>query len=492
VTVWILSTLLLLGSCGSQEGSEGGSHARADGPPNVLIFLIDDRGWRDTGVYGSEFYETPHIDRLAAAGMRFTEFATASSVCSPTRASIMTGKHPARLNITNWIGGEQAGMLLQAEYVRQLPLDEVTLGEAFQEAGYTTGYIGKWHLGETGFLPPDQGFDVAVAVNQAGQPASYFYPYHRDEPSVWDVPDLQDGEEGEYLTDRLTDEALAFIDASQEGPFFLMLSHYAVHTPLQSKDELTAKYEGKAASLPPAAGPEFISESGLGTTRQHQNHAVYAGMVQSTDESVGRILDHLEALGMWDSTIVVFVSDNGGLSTYSGDRTLGPTSNLPLRAGKGWLYEGGIRAPLIIRWPGGAGVTGVDPTPTTSTDLYPTLLEIAGLEQRPQQHVDGVSLKPLLEQAGDLNREALYWHFPHYHGSGNRPSSAIRVGDMKLLEWLEDDRVELYDLAADPGEHNDLSASMAEVVADLRDRLHVWRQDVGAGMPRPNPDWQPR
>jgi len=488
MTILISSALLLFGSCGRQEASDGGVEDR----PNVLVFLIDDLGWRDTGVYGSEFYETPHIDHLAAAGMRFTEFTTASPVCSPTRASIMTGKHPARLNLTNWIGGEQKGMLLQAEYVRQLPLEEVTLGEAFQDAGYATGYIGKWHLGETGFLPPDQGFDVAIAVNQAGQPASYFYPYHRDEPSVWDVPDLQDGEEVEYLTDRLTDEALDFIDSHRDGPFFLMLSHYAVHTPLQSKAALIAKYAGKAADLPAPSGPGFLSESGLGTTRQHQNHAVYAGMVQSTDESVGRILDRLDRLGLTHSTIVVFVSDNGGLSTYSGERTSGPTSNLPLRAGKGWLYEGGIRAPLIIRWPGEAGAIGVNETPTSSTDLYPTLLEITGLEQRPQQHVDGVSLAPLLEHSGDLDREALFWHFPHYHGSGNRPSGAVRVGDMKLIEWLEDDRIELYDLAEDPGEANDLVASLPDIVEALRGRLHAWRQEVGAGMPHPNPDWQPR
>jgi len=488
VTIWIFSALLLSASCSPQEASDGGAAVA----PNVLVFLIDDLGWRDTGAYGSEFYETPHIDRLAADGMRFTEFTTASPVCSPTRASIMTGKHPARLNLTNWIGGEQAGMLQQADYVRQLPLDEVTLGEAFQEAGYTTGYIGKWHLGETGFLPPDQGFDVSVAVNQAGQPASYFYPYHLDEPSVWDVPDLQDGQEGEYLTDRLTDEALAFIDAQGDSPFFLVLSHYAVHTPLESKDELTAKYEEKAAGLPSASGPEFISESGLGTTRQQQNHAVYAGMVQSTDESVGRILDRLDALGLSDSTIVVFVSDNGGLSTYSGDRTLGPTSNLPLRAGKGWLYEGGIRAPLIIRWPGEAGAVGVSETPASSTDLYPTLLEMAGLGRRPEQHVDGVSLAPILRYSGELGREALFWHFPHYHGSGNRPSGAVRVGDMKLIEWFEDGRVELYDLASDPGETDDLSAAMPEATEQLRATLNAWRQEVGAGMPHPNPDWTPR
>jgi arylsulfatase A-like enzyme len=486
VTVWVISVLLASASCGPSETTQSG----VEGAPNVLVFLIDDLGWRDIGVAGSEFYETPNIDRLAAQGMRFSQFTTASPVCSPTRASIMTGKHPARLNLTNWIGGEGAGMLLQAEYVRQLPLEEVTLGEAFQEAGYATGYIGKWHLGAAGFMPTDQGFDVSVAVNQAGQPAGYFYPYRGDEPSVWDVPDLADGADGEYLTDRLTDEALAFIDENQDHPFLLVLAHYAVHTPLQSKEALTAKYEAKAASLPEHLGPEFISESGLATTKVYQDHPVYAGMVESTDDSVGRVLDRLDALGLSDSTVVVFVSDNGGLSTYAGERTAGATSNLPLRAGKGWLYEGGVRAPLIIRWPGEAGAVGVSDAPASSTDLYPTLLEMAGLERRPEQHVDGMSLAPLLRYSGEPGRDALFWHFPHYHGSGNRPSGAVRVGDLKLIEWFEDGHVELYDLEQDPGETTDLSAAMPEAVEGLLARLRAWRQEVGARMPVPNPDWE--
>ncbi len=456
---------------------------------NVVWIIVDDLGWRDIGIAGSTFYETPHIDRLALEGARFTQFDTASAVCSPTRASFMTGKHPARVQITNWIGGEQAGRLLQAEYLRQLPLDEVTPGEAFKEAGYVTAYMGKWHLGDGDYLPDAQGFDITVAVNGAGQPASYFYPYHRENASAQDVPDLDDGAEGEYLTDRLTDEAVDFLHTYAAQPFFLVLSHYAVHTPLQSKEDLTTKYEEKAATLP-APGEPFAPESGRAISKQRQDHAIYAGMIESTDDSVGRILDTLDELGLADNTAVVLVSDNGGLSTLPTGRTSMPTSNLPLRAGKGWLYEGGVRAPLIIRWPGltdAPGAALIVDVPVTSMDLYPTLLDMAGLEPRPEQHVDGLSLAPLLRGAVSLEREALFWHFPHYHGSGNRPSGAVRVGDLKLIEWFEDGRVELYDLATDPEEAHDLSNSDPSEAARLREIIGRWRVNVNAQMPTANP-----
>jgi len=481
----------------------------ADATPvrNVVWIIVDDLGWRDIGAAGSTFYETPNIDRLAAAGTRFTQFNTASPVCSPTRASFMTGKHPARVRITNWIGGEQEGMLLQGEYLRQLPLEETTPGEAFKAAGYTTAYMGKWHLGNGEFLPDAQGFDISVAVNGAGQPASYFWPYNREQPSAWDVPDLEDGAEGEYLTDRLTDEAVAFLRRHADQKFFLVLSHYAVHTPLQSKDALTEKYEAKAATLPPVdANQTFAFEGDRAITKRRQDHPVYAGMVESTDDSVGRILDALEELGLSETTAVVFVSDNGGLSTLYTGRTTMPTSNLPLRAGKGWLYEGGTRAPLIIKWPGvgdtaggrrpsGALSSGGSPpmtidVPVTSMDLYPTLLEMAGLELMPKQHEDGLSLAPLLRGATTLDREALYWHFPHYHGSGNRPSSSVRVGDQKLVEWLEDGRVELFNLADDPYELRDLVGERPGDAARLRELLGRWRVSVDAAMPTPNPDWE--
>ena len=459
--------------------------------PNFVFFLIDDLGWVDTGAYGSTFYETPNIDRLAAEGTRFTQFYTGSPVCSPTRASIMTGKNPARLHITNWIGGEAKGQLLQAPYLRQLPLEETTLGEAFKAAGYATGYIGKWHLGQEGFLPEAQGFDLVKAVNHAGQPGSYFYPYVNDNRPVTNVPDLEGGQDGDYLTDRLTDEALLFLEKEQAGPFLLVLSHYAVHTPLESKQGLIEKYEAKADALPDSTGPETRPEGTRATTKLRQNHAVYGGMVQSTDESVGRVIDKLEELQLTENTIVIFVSDNGGLTTLDSRYTNIPTAVLPLRAGKGWLYEGGIRVPLIVKWPGVIEAGRVIQTPAVTMDLYPTMLALAGLPLRPNEHQDGTSLEPLLRETGTLNRRALYWHFPHYHGSGNVPSSAIRTDQFKLIEWLEDGSLELYHLEEDIGEVHNLAASMPQKADELQKLLDNWRRHVDAKMPVPNPDWSP-
>ncbi len=455
--------------------------------PNVVLIIIDDLGWTDVGEYGSTFYETPNIDRLAASGALFTQFYAASSVCSPTRASIMTGKYPARLHLTNWIGGEQNGKMLPAEYIRQLPLEEMTVGEAFKKAGYATGFIGKWHLGEKPYYPEFQGFDVNVAGHAAGQPGSYFFPYENERLPWSNVPDLEDGKDGEYLTDRLTDEALDFIEANRGQPFFLVLSHYAVHTPLQAKPEASSRFESKAAALPQPSLPAFVAEGPSATTKTRQDHAVYAAMVESSDQSVGRILDRLEELGIASHTAVVFVSDNGGLSTLSGERTYMPTANLPLRAGKGWLYEGGIRVPLVIHWPGVVDTAVTIAEPTISTDLYPTLLAIAGLTPEPQQHQDGLSLAPLLTQSGSIDRAAIYWHFPHYHGSGNVPSGAVRAGDFKLIEWLEDGEFELYNLLDDPGETEDLAEELPGKASELRSLLHGWRESMDARMPRQNP-----
>jgi arylsulfatase A-like enzyme len=472
--------------------------AAAPVPPNVIVIVIDDLGWTDLGSYGSRLYETPNVDRLASEGTRLTAFYTASPVCSPTRASLMTGRHPARLRITNWIGGEQKGMLLQAEYGRQLPLEALTVGEAFRQAGYVTGYIGKWHLGAEGYLPDAQGFDEKIAVNLAGQPASYFHPYARDDWPATNVPDLADGRQGDYLTERLTEKALGFLDRHRSQPFLLVLSHYAVHTPIQAREKVADRYRAKLADdRAGGGGAGYETEgrairpgTGVATTKLGQDHAEYAAMVESVDRSVGAILGWLDDNDLAEGTLVVFVSDNGGLSTLAGDRTSAPTSNTPLRAGKGWLYEGGIRVPFVIRWTGVVQAGREIPDPAMTTDLFPTLLDLAGLPLQPAHHVDGISLGPLLRGSEFGEDRALFWHFPHYHGSGNRPSGAIRSGDFKLVEWFEDGRVELYDLASDPGEEDDLARRMPARTDQLRRALHRWRTRVGALLPIPNPDWE--
>jgi arylsulfatase A-like enzyme len=397
----------------------------------------------------------------------------------------MTGRHPARLDITDWIGGSQRGELLPAEYVDHLPPEEVTLAEALAGQGYATGFFGKWHLGNRPYYPENQGFGKNVGGTGAGQPASYFYPYKAPEGRnpFWDVPGLEGGEAGEYLTDRLTDEALSFLDEHQDGPFLLYLSHYAVHTPIQSKDELTDKYAARRDSLFLGEGPGQEDEHGRSVTRLVQDHPAYAGMVQSVDESVGRVLQRLEELGLSDDTVVFFMSDNGGLSTLSGEKP-GPTANVPLRAGKGWLYEGGIRVPMIIRWPDRAEPGSECQVPVQSTDFFPTMLEMAGIRADSSRPLDGMSLVPLLTASGDLGREALFWHFPHYHGSGNRPSGAVRRERWKLVEWFEDGGVELYDLETDLQERVDLSVTEPDRVEELMAMLRSWREEVGANMPR--------
>jgi arylsulfatase A-like enzyme len=484
--------LLALTGCSGTERDSG-----SESPPlNIVLFIVDDLGWRDAGVLGSDFYDTPAIDALAASGVRFSRFYSASPVCSPTRASLMTGRHPARVAITNWIGGEQRGRLLQAGYLRQLPLDEVTLGEAFAEAGYVTGYIGKWHLGaEDEFLPGAQGFGWTGAVNRAGQPGSYFPPYRNPDWPITDVPGLEGDSPDAYLTDRLTDEAIGFLERERHRPFLLVLSHYAVHTPLQARDEDAAPYHVRASALEPLEGGATESESGRSTTRLRQDHAVYAGMVASVDRSLSRMTGALDSLGVAGRTAIVFVSDNGGLSTLAGDRgERAPTANRPLRAGKGWLYEGGIRIPLIIRWPGAdAGQAGTTShVPAMTTDLLPTLLSMAGLPPAGDRPLDGVSLAPLVSGESEaLEDRDLFWHFPHYHGSGNRPGGAILSGDFKLVEWFEDGSLELFDLTADPGESIDLFDAEPAVAEELRARLAGWRDSIGAAMPRPNPDWNP-
>jgi arylsulfatase A-like enzyme len=448
--------------------------ARADGRRlNVVFFLIDDLGWRDVSCYGSKYYETPDIDRLAAEGMRFTQAYAASPVCSPTRASILTGKNPARLHLTNFLVGRrwpEDCRLRPVAWQHWLPLEEVTIAEALREAGYACGYVGKWHLGGEPYTPEAQGFAFNRGGCHLGSPPSYFDPYKN--------PALPDRRAGEYLNDRLADEAEAFLEANRDRPFFLYFAHYAVHIPLQARADLLAKYEAKAAAAPLAEAHRFGRE-GDHPVRLVQDHPVYAAMVESVDQTVGRMREALARLGLADRTAVFFFSDNGGLSTAEGS----PTSNAPLRAGKGWLYEGGIREPLVVKWPGVARPGSVSDVPVISDDFYPTILEMAGLPARPAQHADGRSLAALLRGGPAPARDALFFHYPHFSNQGGRPGGAVRAGRWKLLESFEDGRLELYDLHQDVGETEDLAAAMPDRARRLQARLAAWRAEVGAQVP---------
>jgi arylsulfatase A-like enzyme len=445
--------------------------------PNIIFILADDFGWRDLGCYGSTFYETPNLDRLAKQGMRFTDAYAACNVCSPTRASILTGKYPARLNLTDWLPGRPNRpdqKFNRPLLIQHLPLEEFTAAEALKSAGYRTAIAGKWHLGGEGFSPDKQGFDVNIGGCDLGHPPSYFSPYK--------IPALTDGPVGEYLTDRLTDESLRFIEESKAGPFFLYFAHYAVHTPLQAKPELVAKYKAKAEKLG-VAGSEFVADLGR-QVRRVQSHAVYAAMIESLDQSVGRLMKKLEDLGLEQNTVLIFTSDNGGLSTAEGT----PTSNFPLRMGKGWNYEGGIREPLLVKWPGHIAPGSVCHEPMISTDYYPTFLEMAGQPLRPEQHLDGLSLLPLLK-GGTRPERPFFWHYPHYSNQGGSPGGALRLGEWKLLEFFEDMHVELYNLKTDEGERNNLAAAQPDKARQLTAQLHALRQETHALMPTPNPDY---
>ncbi len=455
------------------------------GRPNIVFILVDDLGWRDLACTGSTFYETPNIDRLAREGMRFTTAYASCPVCSPTRASLMTGKYPPRVNITDWIPGNRPKnrKLLGPPIADHLALKEVTIAEALGEAGYVTFFAGKWHLGGKGYYPEDQGFDTNIGGCEWGSPhGGYYSPYKN--------PHMKDGPKGEYLTDRLTRECLKFLDrVGGKRPFFLDLSFYAVHTPIQGCRRYVSHFRKKAAALPPLKGPAQIPEH-QGHTKVRQDNPRYASMIRAVDEGVGRILDKLKELGLEKDTVVIFTSDNGGLSTLW--RRGFPTSNLPLRAGKGWAYEGGIRVPLIIKAPGVTRPGTTSPVPVISMDLYPTILRLAGLPLRPGQHKDGLDLTPVLKGAKSLPRKALFWHYPHYHGSSWTPGAAIRAGRWKYIEFYDWGTRELYDLEKDQGERHNLAGEYPEKMRELRAMLHAWQKEVGAEMPRPNPNYKPR
>jgi arylsulfatase A-like enzyme len=456
--------------------------------PNVVFFLVDDLGYADVGANNpGTLYETPQIDRLSATGMRFTDGYAASPVCSPTRYSILTGRYPTRAGATNFFSGAREGRYRPAPLLDRMPLEETTLAEALREAGYRTFFAGKWHLGPTEeYWPERQGFEGNAGGWSAGGPfggKQYFPPYAN--------PRLPDGPPGEHLPDRLATETLRFIERHRDEPFLAYLSFYSVHVPLVGRSDLVAKYERKIGGRPLAGRSEFDTEEQVWAVeeprhvRALQRHAVYAAMVEAVDQAVGKVLDGLEVMGLAERTIVVFTSDNGGLSTAEGS----PTSNLPLRGGKGWLYEGGIREPMIIKWPGVTRAGSVCDCPVISTDFYPTLLEMAGLPARPEQHRDGMSLVPLLKGGKSLSREAIFWHYPHYGNQGGSPSGAVRSDDYKLIEFFEDLRTELYNIREDIGETRNLSAELPEKAESMRKRLHDWRESVDARMPVENPDW---
>lgn len=444
--------------------------------PNIVVVIADDLGWADLGCYGADLHETPRLDQFARQAVRFTDAYAASSVCTPTRAALMTGKHPARLGITIWAeGAEQPpppGKLIPPKAEHNLPLAERTLAEYLRDAGYLTALVGKWHLGDALHYPETQGFDVNIGGTLWGAPQTFFYPYRgqgRYGSEFRYVPHLEFGRDGEYLSDRLTDEALRVIDRAGERPFFLYLAHHAPHTPIEAPANEVAHFEPKLSG-------------GL-----HHRNATYAAMVHNLDRNVGRVLDHLQARGLADNTIVVFTSDNGGYIGRENKQQV--TDNYPLRSGKGALYEGGIRVPLIVRTPGGPA--GECHEPVRTEDLFFTLLTAAGVQPNPEIPADGVDLTALLTKPdAHLDRQAMYFHYPHYYHTTS-PASAMRAGPWKLVEFFEDGRRELYNLADDLGEQHNLAEAQPERTRDMGERLVAWREQAGARLPVVNPDYVP-
>lgn len=513
--------------------TDGANNAKK---PNVVFILADDLGWSDTQCYGGKFYKTPNIDRFAKEGVRFTNAYAACNVSSPTRGSILTGQYPARTHLSDWLPGRKDfpfQKLKNAVSAQHLPYGENnTFPAVMKSNGYETAIIGKWHLGEDSLSCQRQGFDLHIPSGwMKGWPAdSYFSPYH--------MPGLVDGPVGEYLTDRMTDEALKFMTKNKDKPFLLYLSHFAVHDPVQGRPDLVQKYQAELDKMEKPSKVPFILEGNpddknpltrfeldkLYTdptykgysvlpqrtvkVKQIQDNVQFAAMVESLDESVGRVLAKLKELGLEDNTIVIFFSDNGGMSAANfgnPSRIIGQaklnqsfsTSNLPLRGGKGWLYEGGIREPLIVRWPQQGKKDVVCDIPVISVDFYPSILEMLGINLNPQKHIlDGMSIVPLLKtdkrKQVEFIKRPIFWHFPHYSNHGMQsPGGAVRLGDYKLLDYLENNTVQLFNLAKDPGEQNDLSQKEPAKVKELKGLLDKWRKEVKADMMSPNPGYKP-
>ena len=448
--------------------------------PNLILINVDDLGWKDLGCYGSDVYETPNIDKLAINGLKFTNAYSACAVCSPTRAAIMTGRYPARLGVTDWIRarfqggkipkdkknpsgwvGSKNKKVLCPQNALWMELEEVTIAEKLKEDGYATCHIGKWHLGADDWYPEKQGFDENYGGCDYGQPPSYFDPFKNKRlDGIYGLPGKK---QGEYLTDRECDEAVMFIKKNRQKKFFLNFANYAVHTPIQAKPSLLDKYKTKIQSLD-----------------TKQKNAAYATMVESVDQAVGKIITILKEEGIFERTLIIFTSDNGGL--------LGVTNNTPLRSGKGYPYEGGIRVPLIIFWPDFINGGKVIDTPVSSIDFFPTLCSAAGIKNSTDKAVDGLNLLPLFRGENNIKRQSLFWHFPHYRGKIN-PYSIIRNGDWKLIKRYDGKPFELFNLKNDLSEKNDLSQDMPEKVKELNEEIMIWLLKTNAKVPRANPDY---
>lgn len=475
----VILLLFILG-CSYNNNSKKTVH------PNVLLIVADDLGYGDLQCYGNKIVDTPHLDKLAENGVRFTNAYASCTVCSPTRASLLTGKNPVALNLTDFIPGRQANgpqphhKLISPDFNKHLPLDEITIAEHLKKLGYATASIGKWHLGGNGYLPPQHGFDLNIAGNAVGMPPSFYYPYTSDEKwRTHKITPLTLTEDSLYLTDRLTNEALQFIKTNRNKPFFLYLPYYTVHIPVEGPEDLAAKYAKR-----------------LNNTKDTIfRHPHYLAMVESLDENVGRILYELKKMDMDKNTLVIFVSDNGGWSKVDekdgGDQQytgwqIQAADNHPLRGGKGTLYEGGLRVPTIISWPGIIEGGRVSDEMIISTDVFPTVLESVGMKI--DQPIESVSLFSFLTENEPVQREELYWHYPHYHLT--TPGSVIREGDFKLIKYYEDNRLELYDLKNDIKEKHDLSDTMPEKTAEMHQKLNNWLEKEGAKLPIPNSEYK--
>jgi len=434
---------------------------------NILLVLVDDLGRQDLGCYGNSYIDTPAMDRLANEGMRFTNAYSSCPVCSPSRAALLTGKNPARLHFTGHITAierhrhPEDSTIIPPDDLMYIPHEEVTIASALKPAGYTSANIGKWHVGHEGYFPTDHGFDINIAGWTHGSPPSYWDPYTSDKEWNASIPTLESREEGEYLTDRLTDDAIRFIRNHRNAPFFCFLPHYAVHTPLQAPADLVEKYRNRP---------------------NDRIDPVYAAMVERLDHGVGRILDTLDELGLADDTAVILTSDHGALEDVADNR--------PFRRGKGHLYEAGIRVPLIARWPGRIEPGSVDDTPVISEDLYTTVVDIAGPKAEPGDPLDGQSLVPVLTGTGDIGERDLHWYYPHYSPQAKDPGAAIQSWPWKLIDFYDPPRIELYNLEDDIRETTNLAEKEPERTSNLQERLYRWLDDVDAIMHTPNPQAQ--